>query len=143
MSFFKPRVSFPLNYASPFSVMTRNSYEIFWPKHYMLWTKVAHQSTIFQNFECSNESSLNSSCHFWNQKVRVYSNFVQSSVPLKITPLNFCGSNLEYFGQKEHIEKNFQTFQWLGENLPNSSCHIEITCQFFFKLCITLQCHAR
>ena len=29
MSFFKPRVNFPLNFASPFSVITHNSYEIF------------------------------------------------------------------------------------------------------------------
>ena len=29
----------------------------------------------FQNFGCSNESSPNSSSHFWNHKVRVYSTF--------------------------------------------------------------------
>ena len=45
--FLKPRVSFPLNFASPFSVMIHNSYEIFWLKYYMLWTKRAHQSTGF------------------------------------------------------------------------------------------------
>ena len=28
MSFFKPQVSFPLNFASPFNVMTHNSSEI-------------------------------------------------------------------------------------------------------------------
>ena len=30
MSFLKPLVSFPLNFASPFSAMTHNSSEIFW-----------------------------------------------------------------------------------------------------------------
>ena len=40
-----------------------------------LWTKRAHQSTNFQIFECFNESSPNSSCQFWNHKVKVYSNF--------------------------------------------------------------------
>ena len=39
MSSFKPRVSFPLNFASPFSVMKHNSSDIFYLKHYMLWTK--------------------------------------------------------------------------------------------------------
>ena len=73
MSFFK-HVSV-LNFASPFSVMKHNTSEIFQLKH-ILWTKRAHQSTTFQAFECSNESSTNSSCHFWNHKVRVYSNFV-------------------------------------------------------------------
>ena len=63
MSFFKLRVSFPLNFASPFSVMTHNSpfsimtnnsSEIFQLKHYMLCTKKAHECTIFQTFESSN-----------------------------------------------------------------------------------------
>ena len=55
MSFFKPRVSFPWNFESLFSFMTHNSYGIFQLKHYMLWTKRTHQSTIFQTFECPNE----------------------------------------------------------------------------------------
>ena len=80
MSFYKPRVSFTLNFASPFSVMTHNSSETFWLKH-MILTKRAHQCTICQTFECFNESSPNSSCHFWNHKVRVYSN-VASLFPL-------------------------------------------------------------
>ena len=75
MSFFKRWVSFPLNFASLFSVMTHNSSAIFYGKHYMLCTKRAHQCTSFQSFECSNESSPNSSCNFWNRKVRVYSSF--------------------------------------------------------------------
>ena len=75
ISFFKSQVNFYLDFAIPFSVMTHNSSEIFQLKHYMLCTKRAHQCTIFQTFGCSNESSPNSSCHFWNHKVRVYSNF--------------------------------------------------------------------
>ena len=57
------------------SVSWHNSSEIFWLKHYILWTKRSHQCTIFQTFKCSNESSPNSSCHFWNKKGRIYSNF--------------------------------------------------------------------
>ena len=44
MSFFNPQVSFRLNFATPFSVMTHNSSESF----YMLWTKRAYQCTIFR-----------------------------------------------------------------------------------------------
>ena len=69
LSFIKPWVSFASYFASPFSAMTQNSSEMFQPKHQMLWTKRANQSTNFQTFfECS-------SCHFWNHKVKVYSNF--------------------------------------------------------------------
>ena len=48
MSFFNPQVSFPLNFATPFSVMAHNSSESFQLKQYMLWTKRAHQCTIFR-----------------------------------------------------------------------------------------------
>ena len=74
MSFFKPQVSFPSDFPSLFSIMTHKSYEIFKLKH-MLWTKRAYQNTIFQTFECSDESSPNSSWHFWNHEVKVYSHF--------------------------------------------------------------------
>ena len=48
LSFFKSQVSFCLNFATPFSIMTHNSSEIFYMKEYMLWTKRAHQCTIFR-----------------------------------------------------------------------------------------------
>ena len=123
MSFFKSWASFALNFASPFSVMGRNSYEIFQLKHYMFWTKTSHQSTISQIFECSNESSPNSSCHFWNHNVKVYSNFASllsvmkdnSSVFLQLKPCTFWAKRAHW--------KNFQTFGWLGENSRNPSCH--------------------
>ena len=40
----------------------------------MLFTKNPSKYS-FQTFECCNESSPISSCHFWNDKVRVCSNF--------------------------------------------------------------------
>ena len=39
--------------------------------------------------------------------------------------------------QESHQSPNFDTFNSSGENLPNS------TSQFFFKFCITPQCHGR
>ena len=67
---------------------------------YMLWTKRAHQCTIFQTFECSNESSPNSLCHLWNHKVRVYSNSVSLFSVMKDDSCIIFSSNLIYFGQK-------------------------------------------
>ena len=53
----------------------------------MLWRKRAHQSTIFQTFGISNESSPNSSRHIWNHKLRVYLNFASLfSVFLQLKP---------------------------------------------------------
>ena len=84
----------------------------------MLWTKAAYQNTVFQTFECSNESSS----------------------------LCFCSSNLSTkttLHKKSPLTRNVRTFEWLGENLPNSSYTFETTSQFFLKLYITLQCHER
>ena len=64
MSFLKLQATFRLNFASLFSVVVHNYSEMFWLKHYMLWTKETNKSTIFQTFEGSNGSSPNSLCHF-------------------------------------------------------------------------------
>ena len=106
MSFFKPQVSFHLNFASLSSVMTHNSSEIFWLKHYMLWTERAHQCTIFQIFGCSNESLLNSSCYFWNRKARVYSNFASL---FSVKPLCIFLAQTSYtLTKKTHRSKIFR-----------------------------------
>ena len=81
----------------------------------------------FQNFGCSNECSTNSSCHFWNPNVRVYSNFASMVSAMKDNSFVFLSSNLIYFGQIHQIP------------------HVifETTSQFFFRTYITLQCHGR
>ena len=111
-SVYKPWVGFSLNFALPFSVMTHNSSEIFQLKHYMLWTKTAHQKTTFQTVECFNEDSPSCSCHFWNHKVKFYSNFTSLFSVMKITSLYFFSS--KYFGQKESIEVKFPAFSVVG-----------------------------
>ena len=60
------------------------------------------------------------------------------SVSWKITPLYLCSSKLEYFGEKELIEKTLSGWVKVQQIL-----HIifESKSQFFFKLCITLHCH--
>ena len=93
--FFRLQVSFLLNFATPVIVMTHNFSEIFLLKHCMFWTK-AHQCTIFQTFECSNESSLNSL-----GQIRVYSSFALKFSVIKDNFSVFFSSNLICFGQNE------------------------------------------
>ena len=114
MSFLEPIVSFLSNFASLFSVMRHNSSVVFRLNLYMLWTKRAHQCTIFQTFECSNESSPNSSCNFRNYNVRVYSNFASMFIVMKNNSSVFFALNLIYIGQKEPIEKKFSDFCVVG-----------------------------
>ena len=142
MSFLSPQRSFCLKFATPFSVVTHNSSESFYLKQYMLLTKRAHQCTIFR-LGCSNdESSPNCSCHFWNHKVRVFKISHHCSVSWKIIPLYF-------FQRKPHIlwtriANRSEIFRLLsGWVKIHQILHVifEMTSQFFFKLCITLQCH--
>ena len=114
MSLFKPQVNFPLTFASPFSVMTHNSSEIFWLKHYMIWTERVHQWTIFQTLEYSNESSPNSSCHFWNHKAMVFSNFALLFSLLRYFPCIFLAQTIHILWQKESIKVKFLDFWSAG-----------------------------
>ena len=107
----------------------------------MLWTKRAHQSTIFQTFECSNESSSNYSCHFWNHKVTVYSNFPSlfsvmkdnSSLFLLVKAYILWANWSEIFRLSSGWVKIYQIRHAM----------FETTSQFFFKLYITRQCYGR
>ena len=121
------------NFASFFSVMIHNSSVLFHLKLYMLWTKGACQSTNFQTFECSNESSPNSSCHFGNHKVSVYSNFASVFSVMKDN----------FWTKRAHWKEIFRLLcGWVKiQQIPHAI--LEITSQFFFKLCITFQCHER
>ena len=109
MSFFRPRVSFHLNFASPFNVKTHNSSDIFWLKHYAL-DKRAHQSTNFQIFQCFNESWPNSSYQFRNHKVKVYSNFASLFSVMKYNFSVFLLSQTLILLTKRPVRVKFSNF---------------------------------
>ena len=115
MSSLEPRVSFSSNFASLFSVMRDSSSVLFHLKVYMLWTKGAHQNRIFQTFECSNESSPNFSCHFWNHKVRIHSNFALLLSVMKNNSSVFLYRVLIDLESLESLEKSLY-FRRLREN---------------------------
>ena len=79
-----------------------------------LWTKRAHQSTNFQILECFNESSPNSSCQFWNHKVKVYSNFASLLSVMKYNSSLFFYLKPLYFGPKELVEGTISDFWVVG-----------------------------
>ena len=75
----------------------------------MLCIKRACQCTIFQTFECSNDSSPNSSCYFWNHKVSFIQILHHCSVSWKITPLYFFKLKLYVLSSKRaHRSENFR-----------------------------------
>ena len=80
---------------------------------------------------------------FWNHMIRFIQNLHHCSVSWKITPLQFLAQTLYTFDKKITLKKTFQTFELLGKNWLNSSCHIWNHKSVFFKLCVTIQCHER
>ena len=98
----------------------------------------------FQNFGCSNESSPNSSSHFWNHKVRVYSTFAllfsimedNSSVFFQLKP-HILWTKIAHWSNIFGLLSGWVRIHQIPHVI------FETTSQFFFKLCITLQCHGR
>ena len=87
-----------------------------------LWTKRAHQITNFEISECFNESSPNSSCQFWNHKVKVYSNFASLfSVTKGNSSAFFLSQTFILWTKRAHRS---ESFEYLGEKSPNFLCHI-------------------
>ena len=118
MSFFKPQVSFLLNFASPFSVMTHNSCEIFQLKHYSICfgQKEPINTQFFRLLSALTKVYPISYTIFETTR----SEFIQFCITLQCHERRlpyfffFFSSCLIYFGQKQPIEVKFRTFQWLG-----------------------------
>ena len=109
----------------------------------MFWTKKAHQCTIFQAFGCSNESSPNSSCHFWNPKVRIYSDFASLFSVMKDNSSAFLSSNLILWTKIAHQNGIFGLSSGWAKIYQIPHVIFETTSQYFCKPCIALQCHEK
>ena len=68
MSILKRQVSYSLIFVSFFIGITRNSSVNCKVIHFLLWTKVSHQSSNFDTCESSGENLPNSSSHFPSNK---------------------------------------------------------------------------
>ena len=100
MLFFKPHVRVFFKFASPFSVMTHNSSEIFIWNITFFGPKKPISVTLFKLLSVL--MKLHPIPHAIFETTR--SEFIQflyhCSIAWKITPLYFFSSNLIYFGQK-------------------------------------------
>ena len=61
---------------------------------------------------------------FETTRLRLIQILRHRSVSWKITPLYFFNSKLYPFHKKSQLKWYFQTFDWFGENSPNSSYHV-------------------
>ena len=74
--------------------MTHNFLANFKLKYFQLWTKKSNQSLRFQTYKCSGENLPNSLCYFSNQKLVFLQILHHCLISWKITPLDFCRSNI-------------------------------------------------
>ena len=125
-SCFKSRVNFLSNFASPFSVMKHNTYEIFYLKHYVL-DKRSTSKYIFRLLSVLIKVHPILHAIFENTSLGFIQVLNHCSVLWKITPVSF--------EQKEPIKKTFPDFWVVGWKFI-----FEAT-DFCFRLCIILQCH--
>ena len=89
----------------------------------------------------SGENLPYSSCHFPNHKLVFLQILYHCSVSWKITPLHFFSSNVIYLAQKEPIKVEILTISSVQITFHKILAIFETTNQFFFKICLTLQCH--
>ena len=124
---FELRSQFLFKFTSLSIVMTHNSPVNFKLIFFLLWTKGAHQSPIFDTFKCSGENLPYSSCQVWNDKSIFLWILHESSVTLydlwNITLLYFFRWNVTYFPRNKPIKVQiFETFECSYQISPNS-CH--------------------
>ena len=128
MSVLKWQVNSSSNLASFFIVKTHNSYVNFKLIHFLFWLRGSHQSPNFETFECSAENFPNSSCHFPNHKI---SSFSMLLLTLDIFMLHKRNKSKCKFLRLSSARVKIQQIPVISETAN----------QFFFKFCITLQCH--
>ena len=125
MSFFKPQISSPLNFALSFSVMIHNSYEIFSPKR-MLWRKRALQCTTFQTFECSKFTQF--LMLFFKPQSQSLFKFYTTVQCHERELLCVFSSNLIYNLEKNRPSKwSFGTFEWKFTKFLMSYLKLEVS----------------
>ena len=108
----------------------QNSSVFFYLKHYLLSTKVAHQSANLQTFQWLRQCLPNTSRHFSNKK------------SWKIILLYSFSWNFMCYWQKYHIKVQISRLVTASIKI-HQIAHVifETKSQFFFKCCITLHCH--
>ena len=140
MSFLKAQVTFLLNFATIFSAIRHNSSVLF-----LAWTYFCQRSqlkTYFLDFRVLESKFVK--FILWNDKSIPLQILDFSSLPWHITPLQILSSYLFYFGRKDPIKVPILTLSSaLVKMCQISQVFFQTTSQFFFKICISLQCHER
>ena len=124
----------PSNFASIFIAIKHSSSVIFQLTHYILSSKEPIREQIFLDFQVLESKFVK----FLKRQFNSSLNFALFFIAMTHnSSVNFKLINFLFWTKEFHQSPNFDTFNCSGENFPIFSC------QFFFKFCITLQCHER
>ena len=135
----------PLEILYPSSVSWKITPLYFFSSNNIYFAQREHiKMNIFGTFKCSSQNSSNSSCQFWNDRSIPLQILHHSSLLWHITSLWILSSHFSYFRLKDRIIIPILRLSIALVKI----CHIphvifQTTSQFFFKFCITLQCHER
>ena len=124
MSFFKPQVSFPLNFVTPFIVMTHNSLKI------SNWNIICFEQKEPMNVQffrlLGALVKVYPIPHAIFEKTR--SGFIQilhhGSMSRNISALYFLAQTSYILDKNSPSKWHFWTFEWLGDNSANSSYRV-------------------
>ena len=135
--------SIPLQISYPSSVSWKIIPLYFFSSNNIYFAQKEHiKMKIFETFKCLGQNSSNSSCQFWNDKSIPLQILQDSSYSWHITPLWILSSYFPYFGLKDPIIIPILRLQIALVKISYIPHVIfQTTSKFFFKFCITLQCH--
>ena len=99
---------------------------------------------VFETFKYSGQNWSNSLCQFWSDKLIPLQILHHSSLSWHITSLWNLSSNFFYFGSKDPISVPILGLSSaLVKIFHIPQVIFQTTSPFFFKFCITSQCHER
>ena len=134
--------SIPLQILYPSSVSWKITPLYFFSLNNIYFAQKEHiKMKIFETFKCSGQNSLSSSCQFWNDKSVSLQILHHSSFSWLITPLWTLSSYFSYFRLKDPIKIPILKFSIALVKICRIPVMFQTTSRFFFKFCITHQCH--
>ena len=138
MSFLEAQVSFPSNFVSILNAIKHNSVHnsvLSELKHYILWSKAAHWSPNFLDFQVFRSNFVKFLMSVLKRKINSVSNFLSFFIVIThntLKNLKLIHYLLWIKGPNKSL--NFETFVCSGENLPNFSCHFPNNKSLFLQI---------
>ena len=142
ISFLKVQISFLSNFVSIVSATKHNSSAQF-STNIMHFSQGPIKVQIFKASKCSGQNLSNSSCQLWIDKSVPLRFLHHSSLLWHNSCVSFSLINFLLWIKGSHQSHNLRLSSALVKICQILPFIFQTTSQFFYKFCITLQCHER